>query len=49
MAARVGQRCDDGRFFAAFAAQGEAQGDAIERLVFRHHRRRVAEARQQLG
>jgi hypothetical protein len=25
---------------------GDALSDAIERLVFRHHRRKVAEARQ---
>jgi hypothetical protein len=44
--ARVVRQCDDGRIFVMFAPQGDALGDAIERLVFRHHRRRVAEARQ---
>lgn len=47
MAARVERRFDDGRVFVVFAPPGDALGDAIERLVFRHHRRRVAEARQQ--
>jgi len=41
------QACDGDRVFVAFAALGEASGDALERLVFRHHRRKVAVARQQ--
>jgi hypothetical protein len=36
----------DGRTFVAFPTPNDAQSDAIERLVFRHHRRKVAEARQ---
>jgi hypothetical protein len=36
---------DGGRTFVAFPTPNDAQGDAIERLVFRHHRRKVAEAR----
>ncbi|MEW9625465.1 PilZ domain-containing protein [Rhodanobacter geophilus] len=49
LAGRVVHVLDDGRSFVEFAPQGDATGDAIERLVFRHHRRKVAEARQQLG
>ena len=49
LAGRVARVFDDGRGFMEFAMPGDAIGDAIERLVFRHHRRRVAEARQQLG
>jgi hypothetical protein len=49
LAGQVVRALDDGRSFVAFAIQGDATGDAIERLVFRHHRRKVAEARQQLG
>lgn len=45
LAARVERRLDDGRVFVAFVRQSEALGDAIERLVFRYHRRKVAEAR----
>ena len=37
---------DDSRMFVVFAPLSDALGDAIERLVFRHHRRKVAEARQ---
>ena len=40
---------DDGRTFVRFPSVNEALGDAIERLVFRHHRRKVAEARQLPG
>lgn len=40
---------DDGRTFVCFPAMNDALGDAIERLVFRHHRRKVAEARQLPG
>ncbi|MBB3225599.1 hypothetical protein FHW69_000189 [Luteibacter sp. Sphag1AF] len=35
----------DGRGFVGFQGLGESVRDAIERLVFRHHRRQVAEAR----
>jgi hypothetical protein len=44
--ARVERRLDDGQVFVAFAPMGDVLGDAIERLVFRHHRRKVAESRQ---
>ncbi len=46
LAARVERRGDDGRVFVAFVSLSDVLGDAIERLVFRHHRRKVAEARQ---
>ncbi len=46
--ARVRRRLDDGLAFVAFEPLGEAVGEAIERFVFRHHRRKVAEARQSL-
>ncbi|MGH8157248.1 MAG: PilZ domain-containing protein [Rhodanobacter sp.] len=46
LAARVDRQLDDGRIFVVFVRQSEAQGDAIERLVFRYHRRKVAESRQ---
>lgn len=46
--ARVQRRLDDGLAFLAFEPLGDAAADAIERLVFRHHRRKVAEARQSL-
>ncbi|EIM02239.1 hypothetical protein RHOFW104T7_12160 [Rhodanobacter thiooxydans] len=46
LAAQVQRQFDDGRTFVAFAPLGDALGDAIERLVFRHHRRKVAGARQ---
>ncbi|HKR75091.1 MAG TPA: PilZ domain-containing protein [Rhodanobacter sp.] len=49
LAGRMVRAVDANRSFVEFAAQGDATGDAIERLVFRHHRRKVAEARQQLG
>ena len=45
LAAQVERQLDDGRVFVVFASQGDVVGDAIERLVFRHHRRKVAEAR----
>ena len=48
LAGRMVHAIDESRSFVEFAAQGDATGDAIERLVFRHHRRKVAEARQQL-
>lgn len=40
------RQVDDGHTFVAFATLNDALSDAIERLVFRHHRRKVAEARQ---
>ncbi len=43
LAARVERQFDDGRVFVVFAPHGDVQSDAIERLVFRHHRRKVAE------
>lgn len=46
--ARVQRRLDDGLAFLALEPLGDAAGDAIERFVFRHHRRKVAEARQSL-
>jgi hypothetical protein len=49
LAARVERQFDDGRVFVVFAPLGDALGDAIERLVFRHHRRKVAGARQLIG
>jgi hypothetical protein len=49
LAARVERRFPDGQVFVAFAPLGDVLSDAIERLVFRHHRRRVAEARQLAG
>lgn len=47
--ARREMQFDDGRTFVAFTSLNDAQSDAIERLVFRHHRRKVAEARQLPG
>lgn len=47
--ARIEQRFPDGQVFVAFALLGDVLSDAIERLVFRHHRRKVAEARQLAG
>ena len=49
LAARVERHLDGAQVFAAFVAQGDAVCDAIGRLVFRHHRRKVAEARQLAG
>ncbi|HEX5306506.1 MAG TPA: PilZ domain-containing protein [Dyella sp.] len=46
--ARVLRRFDDGLAFAAFEPLGDALADAIERFVFRQHRRKVAESRQSL-
>ncbi len=43
------RQLDDGRTFVAFSTLSDAQGDAIERLVFRHHRRKVAGVRQLPG
>ena len=47
--AQIYRRFDDGRVFVVFTPLGDVLGDTIERLVFRHHRRKVAEARQLLG
>lgn len=47
--AQMERRFDDGRVFVVFTPLGDVLGDAIERLVFRHHRRKVAEARQLPG
>lgn len=43
--ARVQRRLDDGNAFVVFEQLGDAVADALERLVFRLHRRKVAEAR----
>lgn len=45
LVARRAQECDEHHIFAVFEAMDEATCDAIERLVFRHHRRKVAERR----
>lgn len=42
---RLSQRFDDGTAFVAFVEPGEMVGDGLERFVFRHHRRKVAEGR----
>jgi hypothetical protein len=44
--ATVLRRLDDGLVFVAFAGLGEGTSDALERFVFRLHRRKVAETRQ---
>jgi len=44
--ARVVHHFDDGRAFVAFHALGDGVAASLERLVFRHHRRKVAGARQ---
>lgn len=46
--AQVRRRFDDGRAFVVFEPPGDALQDALERLVFRHHRRRIAESRHSL-
>ena len=46
--ARVLRRVGEGRIFLAFEPCGDALGEALERLVFRLHRRKVAETRQSL-
>ncbi|MGP1665153.1 MAG: PilZ domain-containing protein [Rhodanobacter sp.] len=46
LAARVVSLLDQDRAYVQFASLGDVLGDAIERLVFRHHRRKVAETRQ---
>lgn len=45
LAAQVVQERDADHIFVAFESMDEATCDAIERLVFRHHRRKVAERR----
>lgn len=45
-AAQVQRQITDGKTYLAFVPPSDAQKDAIERLVFRHHRRKVAESRQ---
>jgi hypothetical protein len=42
---RLSQRFDDGTAFIVFVEPGEMVGDGLERFVFRHHRRKVAEGR----
>jgi hypothetical protein len=44
--ARIGRRFEDGRAFVAFHALGDGVAASLERFVFRHHRRKVAGARQ---
>lgn len=44
--ARIERRFDDGRAFIAFHALGDGVCASLERFVFRHHRRKVAGARQ---
>lgn len=44
--AQVVRHLDDGAVFVVFASTGEPACDAIERFVFRLHRRKVAETRQ---
>lgn len=44
--ARVGHRLDDGDAFLFFGELGESVGASLDRLVFRHHRRKVAGSRQ---
>jgi hypothetical protein len=46
LTARRVQERDADHIFVAFESMDEATCDAIERLVFRHHRRKVAERRQ---
>jgi len=45
LVARYAQERDADHVFVAFETMDEATCDAIERLVFRHHRRKVAERR----
>ncbi|KRE90908.1 hypothetical protein ASG87_01865 [Frateuria sp. Soil773] len=47
--ARVASRLGDGRVFVAFVSLGEDIAASLDRLVFRHHRRKVAVARQIAG
>lgn len=44
--AQTERQLDNGRTFVCFPGLSDALGDAIERLVFRHHRRKVAVSRQ---
>ncbi|HEV2538906.1 MAG TPA: PilZ domain-containing protein [Frateuria sp.] len=44
--ARVDRRLGDGRTFIAFRGLGDGVAASLERFVFRHHRRKVAGARQ---
>ncbi|TBR37195.1 MULTISPECIES: PilZ domain-containing protein [Dyella] len=44
--ARVAQRFADGNDFVGFLGVTEGLREGLERMVFRHHRRRVAVARQ---
>jgi len=46
LVARYAQERDADHIFVAFESMDETTCDAIERLVFRHHRRKVAERRQ---
>ena len=43
---RVERRFPDGRVFATFENHSEHLSEGLERMVFRHHRRRVAVTRQ---
>lgn len=45
LAARVDRKLDDGRVFVIFALPSDALDEAIERHIFRHHRRQIAEKR----
>lgn len=45
--AQVDRVFDDGQSFVSFVSSSDATSDAMERLVFRHHRRKVAGSRQQ--
>lgn len=47
LAGQVVRELTGERVFVAFVMQDDATGDAMGRLVFRHHRRKVAGARQQ--
>jgi hypothetical protein len=49
LAAQRVQERDADHIFAVFESMDEATCDAIERLVFRHHRRKVAERRLGAG
>ena len=44
--ARIERRFDDARAFVAFVELGDGVAASLERFVFRHHRRKVAGARQ---
>ncbi|MFK2878574.1 PilZ domain-containing protein [Rhodanobacter hydrolyticus] len=49
LAGRLSHKIDESQSYVEFVNHNDATSDAIERLVFRHHRRKVAGARQQLG